>query len=322
MRKVIFKISSAKVVNTNLSGKEKKTVRKDTEWLGESLNDMENIIHINHIVNALHVMVGSRPVSFKYGNRNKISSKISSIVENGVIHYENTFKGEKTFKDGNTKTVFYNEFTQGKKAVNNSNRQVVIKSSNGEVFNGYLTWSYLEKKSIHKKQWKECLNTILEYGKFIGCSDVKKEYELIDLLIKIKTENPEWIEKFSLIKKISEIIHFLKNEKTEGSFNSIRNKDMASLGVINAIIHKVTLNAKIILFMEDEDAEIFLNSKRCASILDNGFIFIANEDDDFNSITDIRDLYFIDRDEIDEFIEGYIDEGYIKISNLPYTNKL
>lgn len=324
MRKITFKVSSAKVVNTNLGrsySKAKETVRRDDN-LGESLNDMENIIHINHITNALHVMVGSRPVSFKYGVRDRLSNKISSIVENGVIRYENIFKGEKTFKNGGKKTVYYNEFTQGKKLVKNSNRKISTKSSNGEVFNGYFTWSLLEKKSIHKEQWKECLNIILEYGKYLGYSNIKKEYTLIDLLIKLKTENPEWIEKFTSIKNISEVNNFLNNIETQGSFNHITSGDMGSLGNINAPTPKVTLNAQIILFMEDDDAEIFLNSKRCASILDNGFISITNEDKDFNPVTNVRDLHFIDIDDIEEYIEEYIDEGYIKISNLPYTNKL
>ena len=329
MRTIVFNVSSAKVVNTNLSkkdtktynGKEKESIRKDSDWIGESLNDMENIIHINHIINALHVMVGSRPVSFKYGDRNKLSDRISNIVENGVIQYENIFRCEKTFKNGDTKTIFYNEFTQGKKPVKNSNRKVAIKASNGEVFNGYFTWSLLEKKSLHKEQWKECLDTIIEYGKYLGYSDIKKEYTLLDLMVKLKTENPEWIKKFALIKDIKEVQNFLENIKTQGSFNHIGG-DMAGLGNVNAPTPKVTLNAKIILFMEDADAEMFLNSKRCATILDNGFISIANEDENFNPATNIRDIHFIDDDDIEEYIEDCIDEGYIKISNLPYTNKL
>ena len=332
MRKIVFNVSSAKVVNTNLSkkdtkiynGKEKETIRKDSDWIGKSLNDMENMIHINHIINALHVMVGSRPVSFKYGDRNKLSDRISNIVENGVIQYENIFRCKKTFKNSDTKTIFYNEFTQGKKPVKNSNRKVAIKASNGEVFNGYFTWSLLEKKSLHKEQWKECLDTIIEYGKYLGYSnlkEIKKEYTLLDLMVKLKTENPEWIEKFALIKDITEVNNFLENKKTQGSFNHI-SCDMAGLGNINAPTPKITLNAKIVLFMEDEDAEIFLNTKRYATILDNGFISIVNENDEYNPITNVRDLHFIDIEDIESYIEECIDEGYEKISNLPYTNKL
>ena len=92
MRKVVLTISSAKVVNTNLSdayGKKKK-YRETMDRNGNiitSLNDMDNIIHVNHIINALHVMLGARPVSYKYGNRKNLSQKIINIVENGILRY-------------------------------------------------------------------------------------------------------------------------------------------------------------------------------------------------------------------------------------------
>jgi hypothetical protein len=81
MRKVILNVSSAKVVNTNFS-RAYGSKMKYRETLGrngkpmESINDMDNIIHVNHIINALHVMLGARPVSFKYGNHKQLSSKI------------------------------------------------------------------------------------------------------------------------------------------------------------------------------------------------------------------------------------------------------
>ena len=125
MRKIVLTVSSAKVVNTNNKGNCRKTIVRNGS-LEECLNDMDNIIHVNHIVNALHVMFGARPVSFKYGNRNKLSQKITNIVENGIIRYDNVYKGEVTFKNGDKKTIFCNEFTQGKKAVYNSNRNNLL----------------------------------------------------------------------------------------------------------------------------------------------------------------------------------------------------
>ena len=68
MRKIVLTVSSAKVVNTNNKGNCRKTIVRNGS-LEECLNDMDNIIHVNHIVNALHVMFGARPVSFKYGNQ-------------------------------------------------------------------------------------------------------------------------------------------------------------------------------------------------------------------------------------------------------------
>ena len=325
MRKVVLTVSSAKVVNTNLSNAygQKKKYRETMGRTGNiitSLNDMDNLIHINHIVNALHVMLGARPVSFKYGNPDKLSSKIIDIVENGIIRYDNVFKGEITFKNGNVKTVFYDEFTQGKKIANNSNRNGLITvASNSDEFYAHFTWASLYKSSLYNENYQKVLEIINDYAKFIECDNITKDYTLIDILVKIKNENPEWIEKFQVANlQISPVTNFfIEGKKAGDGFNHLGSKNLAGLGNMNSPTPKVSVNATIILFMDDEDALRLLNGKRYATILDNGFIYVADANDG-RTIDDVRDFNIIDN--VDEYIEDYLDEGFIKINTLPYTN--
>lgn len=323
MRKIVLSVSSAKVVNTNPNDKYGKcieTIGRDGTHI-ESINDMDNIIHINHIVNALHVMFGARPVSFKYGNPNQLSQKIIDIVEKGIMRYDNVYTVEKTDNNGDIKTIFYNEFTQGKKPFNNTNRNgLVTIASNGEKIYAYMTWATVYKYSLYNENYKKVLDIINDYAKFINCDNITKEYTLIDVLAKIKHENPDWIERFQAPKlKISPVTNFLldRKKKPGDGFNHLGDKNLAGLGNINALTPKVSVNATIILFMEDEDAERLLNGKRYATILDNGFIYIAN---DYNNkiITSIRDFDIVT--DIKDYIEDYLDEGFVEIKNLPYTN--
>lgn len=331
MRKIVLNVVSAKVVNTNIdhskpkkspykSGKYRENIDRDGNAC-ESVNDMDDIIHINHIVNALHVMMGARPVSFKYGDVTKLSPKLINIVENGILRYDNIFKGKIKYNDENIKTVFYNEFTQGKKAAYNSNRNgLTTVASNGEIMYANFNWSSIEKLSFYNSNYKEVLDIINEYANFINCQNIRKQYTLLDVFVKIKYENPEWIEKFQAKHlKISPIINFLVDtgKKAGDGYNAMGSLNLAGLGNVNAPIPKVSVDATIILFMEDEDAEQLLNGKRYASILDNGFIYIANTNDG-KVIDSIRDFSVVD--DIDEYVEDYLDEGFVKINNLPYTN--
>lgn len=323
MRKIVLSVSSAKVVNTNHShayGMKKKyreTIGRNGTPI-ESINDMDNIIHINHILNALHVMFGARPVSFKYGNHNQLSQKIIDIVENGIMRYDNVYTGEITYKNGDIKTVFYNEFTQGKKPFKNSNRNgLLTTASDGDEIPAYITWSTVYKNSLYNENMRNVLKIIKEYSEFIHCDNIVDKYTFIDILTDIKYNNPEWIERFKEIPNIATILNFFKGNNKGSGFNHIDSYNLAGLGNINAPTPKVSVNATIILFMEDEDAERLLNGKRYATILDNGFIYLAN---DYNNeiITNIRDFDIVT--DIKDYIEDYLDEGFIEIKNLPYTN--
>ena len=313
MRLVSLTISSAKVVNNNLGDFHKNCL--DTVCLskqGKSINDMENVIHVNHIINALHVMLGARPISIKYGNTNKWSKKIVDIVEIGIIRYDNKFKHEFVDKNGNKVVKYYNEFTQGKKPFYNSNRKISTTSSNYEVYPLYITWSYLKKKFIYSPQYNEIYKIILDFGKFINCPNVEKDYTLIDLLIFIRDKHPIWAEKIKNIPKISPIIKILNKEKKGEEFNHIDYRNLSSIGNVNATTPKVSVDATIILFMEDEDVENLLNGKQHATILDNGLINLSHN---LNSVNDFSVV-----DDIEYCIDYHLSEGFTKIKNLPYTN--
>lgn len=325
MRKIVLKITSAKVVNTDINTKifkaykTRSTIDKSGKTI-KSTNDMENLIHINHIINALHVMLSARPVSFKYGDRSRLSPRICNIVENGIIRYDNVFKAEQTFKNGQTKTIFNNTFTQGQKASWDSNidgENLKTVASNGEVFNGlYLTWDKLKKRQFNSPQYNDVEKILIEFGNSIGSYNIKKDYTLIDVLIKIRDEYPDYVQKFNDIEHISPINNILTGKHTSGSsFNSLGSSNLAAMGVNKSVIPKVSVDATIILFVKDEDAQMLLNSKRFATILDGGYIRISEE---FISVNDIP---YIDDEDIDEEINEYILDNFIRINTLPYTKK-
>lgn len=323
MRKVVLTVSSAKVINTNFSRaygmklKYRETLGRNGKPV-ESINDMDNIIHINHIINALHVMFGARPISFKYGEYNSLSKKIIDIVENGIMCYNNIYRGEIIFKNNERKEVFYNEFTQGKKAAKDSNRNgLITTASNGEEYNFIFTWSSLKKKLHYSSNYQIIYSILLNFANKIGIKNVEKEYTLIDFIILLRDKYPEFINQIKNIKDITPILNILEKESGNGSFNAIKSPNLAGLGNINSPTPKVSVDATIILFMEDEDAERLLNGKRYATILDNGFISLANT---YNNkiINSIRDFDVVI--DIEDYIEDYLDDGFIKIKNLPYTN--
>ena len=88
MRRVKINLRSGKVVNTNCKGN-LKTVGRYNSHPADITNDMDNLIHFNHISNMFHVMMGSRPVSSRYDTHRKRSTYLDDIVRSGLIHYDN-----------------------------------------------------------------------------------------------------------------------------------------------------------------------------------------------------------------------------------------
>lgn len=316
MRKVIIKLRSAKVVNTK-SGGNLKTVGRYNISPTDITNDMDNIIHFNHISNMLHVMMGSRPVSSRYDTKRKRSSYLDEIVSKGLIHYDNVTSITYNTKNGEKRICYFNEFTQGNKPFINSNRQEInTKASNGEMSESYLTWSKLSEKGISSVACATALNVLNDFGTFIGVDDIKKEYSLLDALIKMR-DYKEWYDKMLSIKDITPILNFLKKEKSTG-FNNNNDHfsfNRAALLNTNAVTPKISINATVVLYLTEKDAENLLNAKSIATILDNGYAEL-----DGNPKT-VKDLPFIDEDEIEDDIEWLLDENYIKINTLPTTKR-
>ena len=104
MRRVTIKLRSAKVVNTNCKV-DTKTVGRYGIKPTDITNDMDNLIHFNHISNMLHVMMGSRPVSSRYDTKRKRSQYLDEIVRKGLIHYDNSTSVVYTTKNGEYVTI-------------------------------------------------------------------------------------------------------------------------------------------------------------------------------------------------------------------------
>lgn len=312
MKEVTIKIKSAKIVNTDCKGKFK-TVGFDGSPT-VTTNDMENLIHFNHISNMIHVMMGSRPVSSRYQSRYEKSSRLDDIVKRGLIHYDNVVRINYTTKKGDEKICYNNEFTQGNKPFYNSNRNGCgIIASNGEKTQSFLTWSKIKEKSLYSKQYVEALEVLNAFGEFINSKNVQKDYSLVDLLIVIR-EYEEWVNKLTQIKELSPITNFVfKLEKGDGLTNICSNNSInrAALSNINAVTPKVSIDATIVLFLEDEDAVNLLNAKSISSFLDNGYAEIVK----------IEDISHYDEDTFEENIEEMLDNDYILINTLPHTKK-
>lgn len=317
MRRVTIKLRSAKVVNTNCKV-DTKTVGRYSTSPTEITNDMDNLIHFNHISNMFHVMMGSRPVSSRYDTKRKRSPYLDEIVRRGLIHYDNSTSITYTTKSGEERVCYNDEFTQGNKPFVNSNRKgISVVASNGEISESYLTWAKLSERSKDSDGCKEVLNILNEFGIANGIENIKKEYSLLDALIKVRDYN-EWYNKLLTVKGVDPIIHFIKMEKSSG-FNSLSDHfspNRAALLNMNAVTPKISVDATVVLYLTDNDAENLLNAKSIATILDNGYAEL-----DGNPIT-IKDLPFIDEDDIDDDIDLYLDENYVKISTLPITKVL
>lgn len=315
-KKIILKVKSARVVYTAYRGN-LKTVKRDSKQPVRLENNLEELIHFNHISNAMHVLLGSRPVSTRYSKNMKRAEYIDNLIKTGFIRYDNDFKYEITTKDGEIKTKYYYDFTQGKKPFYNSNRKTTkMTAKNGEVINFYLTWDIIFKKSIYSPQYTELYNILNEFGTFLNVKNIRKSYSIIDLLILIRDNYPEWSEKICAIKKISIISNFLKGINKDSSITQINDENSpnkAALCNINAVTPKITVDATIILYLPIKDAENLINGQQFATILDGGLFYLENKP------TSIRDLISVSDEEMNDEREHYLNENFIEIKNLPFT---
>ena len=214
MRRVTIKLRSAKVVNTNCKV-DTKTVGRYGIKPTDITNDMDNLIHFNHISNMLHVMMGSRPVSSRYDTKRKRSQYLDEIVRKGLIHYDNSTSVVYTTKNGEERICYNNEFTQGNKPFVDSNRKSIsVTASNGEVSESYLTWAKLSERSKESDGCKEVLKILNDFGIANGIENIRKEYSLLDALIKVR-DYDEWYNKLLKVNGVGPIISFLKSKRKQ-----------------------------------------------------------------------------------------------------------
>ena len=324
MRRVILKIKSAKIVNTKYKA-DMSTVGRVKTGPTQIINDMDNLIHFNHISNALHVMLGDRPVSSRYPNERKRSDYIDNIIKSGLLRYDNITKYDYTTKSGDVICRYVNEYTQGNKPFFNSNRKgMVARASNGEVALSYLTWSKIKEKSMFSPQYSDVINVMNEFSKHIGC-DIKQEYSFIDALVLMR-DYPEYVLMMNSIDLITPVTAFLnKTGGGSGLTNISKHNSPNRAAVLNtsAQTPKISVDATLILYMSDDDTNMLLNSKGTATILDGGYIKIMSHDT--NDVLDdtfpntVQDFAYVSDDDVDDDIDYYIDNKYIKIKDLSHT---
>lgn len=308
MRKIILKVRSATVIDTRHK-KYATTLGRDCNKI-QSSNDMEHLVHKNHISNMLHVLLGARPVSarknpFTFRER---SAYIDNIADNALFRFDSPVTytangGERLL----TTTI------QGRKAFKDSNRKVVLYSSNFERSDSYLTWDKLEERSVLSLQYEDALNVLKDFATSIGCQT--KDYTLMDFLIKMR-DYPEWVEKLNNIKDISPILNFLnQSEKSNNGLTNVKSPNYAGLANTIYPVQGVRFDATIIIFMTDEDAMNLLNGKRNATFLDMGCVSLKGNP------SSLYDLEYIDENTIEEYKQNYVSHGFMNVKKFPLTEK-
>ena len=263
-------------------------------------------IRLNHVSNAMHVLLGARPVSTKWSSWNRERcKKIDDMVSSGVI------KVTTPYVSNTGKYPSYAcEFIKGKKSARNSNRQdLYTKISDTDYCKGIITWRTLELRYRYQKpeKYDKIMSALRD---FTGLNDPKEAYSFAELLRKIgKSDFCETMRKVLTECEATPLIQVMAGAtdlSNVASFNSETAERENTLYVNLAArannvqpLYKITINAEVIIPMEDEDYKNLLNGKRNATILEGGLIRLAEE-----KTTDFVDL------------EELVDEGYKVIGNL------
>lgn len=317
MRKIEIKVRSASVFDTRVDKKNKKIdPKKFINTLGnkdekvKSPNDMKNLVHFNHISNMLHVLLGVRPVSSRHNNFNfrTRSPYIDNIAKNSLFRFDNSV----TYKTIDGTEELITTMIQGKNLYKDSNRRVSILASNGECSNSYLTWSYLWRKSIVSTQYKKALTVLNEFAQSINKSS--KEFTVVDLLVKMR-DYPKWIKRMNDISAISPITNFLSQNASNNHLTDIASSNYAGLANLIEPREIVRFDATILVFMKDVDAQSIINGKQIATFLDQGYASVIG------TPHSIFDLDFIDGCDIQNYRLNCLENGFIDVGKLPFTQR-
>lgn len=309
MRKVVLKVNSASVVDTSRL-KSDGTLGRDGKKIS-SPNDMDNLVHFNHVSNMLHVLLGARPVSscnngYKFRER---SPYIDEIAKTALFRYDNAVR----YKAKNGQEKLITTMIQGKKPYRDSNRKISLYANNGERSDSYLTWDYVRRRSIASGQYLTALMVLDNFAESIGGH--AKDYALIDLLVKMR-DYPEWLKKLNAIGNISPITNFVnQSEKSNSGLTDVKAPNYGGLSNMVDPTNVVRFDATIIVFMNDEDAENLINGKQSATFLDMGCVSVEG------TPHSVYDLDFVDEDTIDEIRDEYIDLGFLDVKKFPCTNR-
>ena len=289
-------IFSTKVV-TSAKREEKPNFADTTEGVYEG-----NPIRFNHVSNALHVMLGARPVSTKWKSpfgRERVQ-RIDDIAEKALIKI--------------TTPIFYNkqgdikphvEFGRGKSFVRNSNAKYKTRLDNTHDIDGVITWDTLRLnlKYQHPDNYKKVLDLIKE------CTGTEKPWEKYTFVeaLRLMGDSPrrdEYADFFVSIgrKPLAQVIRNIEvypfNDEKEVRVNSGA-VNLAAYSINSNKIYKISFDGEIVIPMDDEDYKNLCEGTNVANILDGGVVIL-----DRSKTTD----YFNE----DEFICN----GYTKVSEL------
>lgn len=323
MKEIIIKVDSASIVVENLNPKKnrekiyKNKLRnpicdlKNTKGeFVECDTDEHNMVYFENVSNMLHVLMGDRPVPSKKHTIRKRNNFIDDIVERCAFIKElNVNRIEKVDKNGINRIYVHKNYTQGKKCMPNSNSQTKTVDKDGVAYKGTITWDAFIKRGIYSEGVKKTYELLIKISKEMGIDDVRKKYSLIDFLYEIR-KNKTYVNKvidFSIKNDTAYISHFMQGTTDGGSINDISDKNSPNLAAKPVNVHqipKLTSGFEIILYVDDNVANIIDKGVRCATLLDGGVAYVSS----INNVLEWENIY-------DIFEDMYYD-GYTKVSDL------
>lgn len=233
--------------------------------------DDKQLIYFSNVSNAMHVMLGCRPVAAKreiyQGRPSNIKriKRIDEFAKSGVIKITN---------------IPTREFVQGKKPFLNSERQYETTIlNNGVSVKGKVNWDTLEKKelSMGYPESESNLARILNWAKSHNIDNPKKKYTLLEMLSLMREQTPE-NERGSLFAgtaaskpfndfMVGDSANFSGLTQYNGENYAARFNNVAPKTMISVV-------GELTIVVSDEDAKLFENSKQIASFLEDGYIRI------------------------------------------------
>ena len=318
MKEIIIKVDSASIVVENRSQKIYKNdlrnpicdLRNPKGEFVECDTDESNMAYFENVSNLLHVLMGDRPVPSKKYTIRKRNTYIDDIVGGCAFIKElNVNRIEKVDKKGINRVYIHKNYTQGKKCMPNSNSKTKTVGKDGVEYKGTITWDALIKRGCYTDGVKKTYDFLIKISKEMGINDVRKEYSLIDFLLEIR-KNKTYVNRvidFSTKNDATYIAHLMRGSTKGGSINDVSDDNSPNLAVKPNNVHqtpKLTSGFEIILYVDDNVADIINKGVRCATFLDGGVAYVSS----INSVLEWENIY--------DIFEDMYYAGYTKVSDL------
>lgn len=254
--------------------------------------------YFSNISNMLHVLLGCRPVAANREIYNGIPSRrerlklIDEIAKRAYYKIDNEP---------------YVEFTQGKKPYKDAHVQSITTADRETniALKGLITWESVKKKAKVSSNYAQVYNTLIAWAKKESIGNPEKDFSIISFMVfmkdKVSTEEIKAL-------PVEDFKKFLSGMPC--SFSSLTNNKGLSYiprTLNTAPTPKVSLNGEIRLFLTDEELNLFKNAKGVATLLDGGVA----------TLDPIENSKRFDEEDVDEFIDMAIAEGFLPVRNLP-----